>query len=84
MFSLSNRGHRLLIIKDFVFYRRGATPLGGSMWACKNRVNDKCKATAKLEIVDGVEVVILTNGTHSHPVEDFERKNRTPRCLSSF
>lgn len=83
MFSISNKGSRMLIINDHSYYRRGINARG-TVWACKNRLNRNCKATASLEKIDGVEVVKIRNGNHSHPVEEYVRRRAPLKSKSKY
>lgn len=76
-FGCTSHGHRLLLIDSYVFYRERGTKTG-SVWSCHGQKR-KCRARAKIDIINGIEFAKLTNAVHSHPPGDHTASQRAPK-----
>lgn len=65
-FGVSSRGSKVLFVKGFKFMVHRVLH-NSTNWRCKESVKSRCRARAVTRWLNGLELVRLTNGTHSHP-----------------
>lgn len=76
-FGCTRMGHRLLILHDYVFYRERGSKTG-SIWSCHGQKR-KCRARAKIDIINGIEFAKLTYPVHTHPPEEYNANPKAPK-----